>query len=161
MTALLPSLRDRISQPRTSQAERGPDDATLQPGPGDPVAPGTDPQAARRKVLRERFVTWLPLVLVLVGVAVLLYPVMATQHNNDEQQRLAEMYTASVDSAGPEAIAAERASAQTYNDNLEGAPPSLTPGSSRSVPTPPSTRHTSTRWTSTRSWPGSSSPPST
>ena len=47
---------------------------------------------------------------------------MATQHNNDEQQRLAEMYTASVDSAGPEAIAAERASAQTYNDNLEGAP---------------------------------------
>ena len=70
MTALLPSLRDRISQPRTSQAERGPDDATLQPGPGDPVAPGTDPQAARRKVLRERFVTWLPLVLVLVGVLI-------------------------------------------------------------------------------------------
>ena len=47
---------------------------------------------------------------------------MATQHNNDEQQRLAEMYTASVDSAGPEAIAAERASAQTFDDNLEGAP---------------------------------------
>ena len=47
---------------------------------------------------------------------------MATQYNNFEQQRLAEMYTASVDSAGPEAIAAERASAQTYNDNLEGAP---------------------------------------
>ena len=122
MTALLPSLRDRISQPRTSQAERGPDDATLQPGPGDPVAPGTDPQAARRKVLRERFVTWLPLVLVLVGVAVLLYPVMATQHNNDEQQRLAEMYTSSVEAAGPDTVAKERASAQTYNDNLESAP---------------------------------------
>ena len=122
MTALLPSLRDRISQPRTSQAERGPDDATLQPGPGDPVAPGTDPQAARRKVLRERFVTWLPLLLVLVGVAVLLYPVMATQHNNDEQQRLAEMYTSSVEAAGPDTVAKERASAQTYNDNLESAP---------------------------------------
>ena len=122
MTALLPSLRDRISQPRTSQAERGPDDATLQPGPGDPVAPGTDPQAARRKVLRERFVTWLPLVLVMVGVAVLLYPVMATQHNNDEQQRLAEMYTSSVEAAGPDTVAKERASAQTYNDNLESAP---------------------------------------
>ena len=122
MTALLPSLRDRISQPRTSQAERGPDDATLQPGPGDPVAPGTDPQAARRKVLRERFVTWLPLVLVLVGVAVLLYPVMATQHNNDEQQRLAEMYTSSVEAAGPDTVAKERASAQTYNDSLESAP---------------------------------------
>ena len=122
MTALLPSLRDRISQPRTSQAERGPDDATLQPGPGDPLAPGTDPQVARRKVLRERFVTWLPLLLVLVGVAVLLYPVMATQHNNDEQQRLAEMYTSSVEAAGPDTVAKERASAQTYNDSLESAP---------------------------------------
>ena len=84
--------------------------------------PGETGRAARRKVLRERFLTWLPLVLVLVGVAVLLYPVMATQHNNDEQQRLAEMYTASVDSAGPEAVAAERASAETYNNNLESAP---------------------------------------
>ena len=84
--------------------------------------PGETGRAARRKVLRERFLTWLPLVLVLVGVAVLIYPVMATQHNNDEQQRLAEMYTASVDSAGPEAVAAERASAETYNNNLESAP---------------------------------------
>ena len=94
---------------------------------GSPDAVGTQGpeetgRAARRKVLRERFLTWLPLVLVLVGVAVLLYPVMATQHNNDEQQRLAEMYTASVDSAGPEAVAAERASAETYNNNLESAP---------------------------------------
>ena len=160
MTALLPSLRDRISQPRTSQAERGPDDATLQPGPGDPVAPGTDPQAARRKVLRERFVTWLPLVLVLVGVAVLLYPVMATQHNNDEQQRLAEMYTSSVEAAGPDTVAKERASAQTYNDNLESAP-ILDPWLESQRPDAPSTRPISTRWASTRSWPRSSSPPST
>ena len=71
---------------------------------------------------RDLHPTWLPLILVLLGVAVLIYPVMATQHNNDEQQRLAEMYTASVDSAGPEAIAAKRASAQTFDDNLEGAP---------------------------------------
>ena len=106
-----------------SQAQGEPDGADTQPGPDGPASPEIDPKkAARRKVLRERFLTWLPLVLVLVGVAVLLYPVMATQHNNDEQQRLAEMYTASVDSAGPEAIAAERASAQTFDDNLEGAP---------------------------------------
>ena len=32
---------------------------------------------ARHKVLRERFLTWLPLILVLVGVAVLIYSVMA------------------------------------------------------------------------------------
>ena len=106
-----------------SQAQGEPDDAAARPGPHGPASPETDPKkAARRKVLRERFLTWLPLVLVLVGVAVLLYPVMATQHNNDEQQRLAKMYTATVNSAGPETIAKERASAETYNNNLESAP---------------------------------------
>ena len=106
-----------------SQAQREPDDAAARPGPDGPASPETDPKkAARRKVLRERFLTWLPLVLVLVGVAVLLYPVMATQHNNDEQQRLAKMYTASVEAAGPDTVAKERASAETYNNNLESAP---------------------------------------
>lgn len=106
-----------------SQAQGESDGADTQPGPDGPASPETDPKkAARRKVLRERFLTWLPLVLVLVGVAVLLYPVMATQHNNDEQQRLAKMYTATVNSAGPETIAKERASAETYNNNLESAP---------------------------------------
>lgn len=120
MTALLPSLRDRISQSRTGRPETDPEAASPQPAPS---APDTDPgKANRRKVLRERFLTWLPLVLVLVGVAVLLYPVMATQHNNDEQQRLADMYTASVEAAGPDTVAAERASAETYNNNLESAP---------------------------------------
>ena len=123
MTALLPSLRDRISQSRTNQAQGEPDGAAVQPGPDGPGSADIDPKkAARRKMLRERFLTWLPLVLVLVGVAVLLYPVMATQHNNDEQQRLATMYSATVDSAGPEAVAKERASAETYNNNLESAP---------------------------------------
>ena len=106
-----------------SQALEEPDGAAARPGPDGPGSPEIDPKkAARRKVLRERFLTWLPLVLVLVGVAVLLYPVMATQHNNDEQQRLAKMYTATVNSAGPETIAKERASAETYNNNLESAP---------------------------------------
>ena len=126
MTALLPSLRDRITQARTSQAQGEPDDAAPQPGPvspDGPASPEIDPKkAARRKVLRERFLTWLPLVLVLVGVAVLLYPVMATQHNNDEQQRLADMYTATVNAAGPDTIAAKRASAEAYNNSLESAP---------------------------------------
>ena len=126
MTALLPSLRDRITQARTSQAQGEPDDAAPQPGPvspDGPASPEIDPKkAARRKVLRERFLTWLPLVLVLVGVAVLLYPVMATQHNNDEQQRLASMYTAAVNAADPDTITAKRASAEAYNNSLEGAP---------------------------------------
>ena len=123
MTAQLPSLSDRITQSRTSQAQEEPDSAAPQPGPDGPDSADIDPKkAARRKVLRERLLTWLPLVLVLVGVAVLLYPVMATQHNNDEQQRLAKMYTASVEAAGPDTVAKERASAETYNNNLESAP---------------------------------------
>ena len=123
MTALLPSLRDRITQSRTSRAQGDPDGAAPQPGPDGPGSSGIDPKkVTRRKVLRERFLTWLPLVLVLVGVSVLLYPVMATRHNNDEQQRLATMYSATVDSAGPEAVAKERASAENYNSNLESAP---------------------------------------
>ena len=77
-------------------------------------------RASRRTSLRERLLSWLPLVL--VGVAVLLYPVMATQHNNDEQQRLADMYTATVNAAGPDTIAAKRASAEAYNNSLESAP---------------------------------------
>ena len=47
---------------------------------------------------------------------------MATQHNNDEQQRLADMYTATVNAAGPDTIAAKRASAEAYNNSLESAP---------------------------------------
>ncbi len=112
-----------------NQAQGDPDGAAPQPGPDgadgpdSPDSPDIDPKkATRRKVLRERLLTWLPLVLVLVGVAVLLYPVMATQHNNDEQQRLAKMYTASVEAAGPDTVAKERASAETYNNNLESAP---------------------------------------
>ena len=115
MTALLPSRRPRPSRPDQDSSTDSEPIGALEGSP-DAVGtqgPGETGRAARRKVLRERFLTWLPLVLVLVGVAVLLYPVMATQHNNDEQQRLAEMYTASVDSAGPEAVAAERASAET------------------------------------------------
>ena len=144
-----------------SQALDEPDGAAARPGPDGPGSPETDPKkAARRKVLRERFLTWLPLVLVLVGVAVLLYPVMATQHNNDEQQRLAKMYTATVNSAGPDTVAKERASAETYNNNLESAP-ILDPWLESQRPDAPSTRPISTRWASTRSWPRSSSPPST
>ena len=144
-----------------SQVQEEPDSAAAQPGPDGPDSADIDPKkAARRKVLRERFLTWLPLVLVLVGVAVLLYPVMATQHNNDEQQRLAKMYTATVNSAGPDTVAKERASAETYNNNLESAP-ILDPWLESQRPDAPSTRPISTRWASTRSWPGSSSPPST
>ncbi|TFH51529.1 class C sortase [Actinomyces viscosus] len=119
MTALLPPLRDRFSRTREPGRDQ---DETAGPGRGDQTGgPETD-KASRRSALRERVLTWLPVVLVLVGVAVLLYPVMATQHNNGEQQRLADMYTATIDSTSPDTIAQERQSAEAYNDQLESAP---------------------------------------
>ncbi|WP_390884218.1 class C sortase [Actinomyces viscosus] len=137
MTALLPSRR-RSSQPAPASSGDGeptglegdePTEAAKEPlspqssqSPQDGQDPEGERKAERRKRLRERVLTWLPLVLVLVGVAVLIYPVVATQHNNDEQQRLADMYTASVEAAGPDAVAEERASAETYNNQLESAP---------------------------------------
>ncbi|WP_084403182.1 class C sortase [Schaalia suimastitidis] len=63
-----------------------------------------------------------PLLLVLTGVLVLLYPVLATQHNNAEQQRIAEAFSATVESAGPNVVAEQRARAEHYNATLESEP---------------------------------------
>ncbi|WP_314456746.1 class C sortase [uncultured Actinomyces sp.] len=141
MTALPPTRHRRLSRPPLTSPTDDEPAGSQGDDPREPDAPATrteDPRAAqapevpgslkgarrasRRRALRERFLNWLPLVLVLVGVAVLLYPVMATQHNNDEQQRLASMYTAAVNAADPDTITAKRASAEAYNNSLEGAP---------------------------------------
>lgn len=116
---LLLDSSDRLHEGGTP-SESAPSESSAQPvcvrGDGDLA------RDDRRKLLRERFLTWLPLALVLIGVGVLIYPVLATQHNNDEQQRLADMYTATVSAAGPDAVAAQRRSAQAYNNALESAP---------------------------------------
>lgn len=70
----------------------------------------------------RRLRAWLPLALVLAGVLVLLYPVLATQHNNADQQRLAAMYSARLDSLGADALGQSLAAAETYNANLEASP---------------------------------------
>lgn len=89
----------------------------------EPV-PQTSPRASR--IARVLLPRWLrvsaPLVLVLLGVAVLLYPVLATQHNNADQQRLADMYTARMEAVGPDLLGQEIASAEAYNTNLESSP---------------------------------------
>ncbi len=71
---------------------------------------------------RDTIMTWMPLILVLVGILVLLYPVLATQHNNAEQQRIAHDYAATVDSSDPSVIEGELRSAQAYNRDLEVLP---------------------------------------
>mgnify|MGYP001643524843 CR=1 FL=1 len=94
----------------------------------------------------EQSLTWrilaaLPPVLLLAGIAFLVYPVVATQHNNAEQQRAAAAYGAEVSAQAPDVLAQELASADAYNQ--EGAEArSWTRGSTPSAPTPTSTSAT-------------------
>ncbi len=76
------------------------------------------PGSKRRRNLRVAT----PLILVLLGVLVLLYPVVATQHNNADQQRLASMYSAHLDALGPDVLTEELNAAEAYNEHLEAAP---------------------------------------
>jgi hypothetical protein len=84
------------------------------------VEPGTAPPPPRpRPRTRHR---WVPLLLVLIGVGVLVYPVIATEYNNVRQQEFADSYRQQVESAGPDALAADLARAREYNAGLPGVP---------------------------------------
>ncbi|WP_051208803.1 class C sortase [Propionicicella superfundia] len=63
-----------------------------------------------------------PLLIVLAGVAVLLYPVAATQYNNARQRAFAEKYNSAVGQAAPNDLAGDLKDAETYNDSLSGVP---------------------------------------
>lgn len=64
----------------------------------------------------------LALLLVLAGVVVLLYPVVATQYNNLRQHDFAEQYNTDVQRAAPNELAADLKSARAYNAKLTGVP---------------------------------------
>lgn len=63
-----------------------------------------------------------PGVLVLAGVLVLLYPVVATQYNNARQQAFAATYNRDVEQAAPNELAGDLARAHAYNQTLNGVP---------------------------------------
>ncbi|WP_295624701.1 class C sortase [uncultured Corynebacterium sp.] len=64
----------------------------------------------------------LPLLLVIVGLLVLLYPVVATQWNNLKQMRAAEAYAQFEEEAGPDALAEMLESAHRYNETRTQGP---------------------------------------
>lgn len=70
----------------------------------------------------SRIKKFLPLLIVLVGVGVLLYPVLATQYNNFRQRQFADRYNSQVQQASPDNLAAGLARAEQYNAGLEGVP---------------------------------------
>lgn len=64
----------------------------------------------------------LPLLMVLVGVLVLLYPVVATQFNNIKQREFASKYNNDITEAPASDLADDLARARTYNEDLDGIP---------------------------------------
>ena len=69
--------------------------------------------------------TLLPVLLILIGLAVLLYPVVATQWNNYQQTKVAEDYRAIMEDTAekdPDAMARALESAREYNREGRGGP---------------------------------------
>lgn len=69
--------------------------------------------------------TLLPVLLILLGLAVLLYPVVATQWNNYQQTKVAEDYRAIMEDAAekdPDAMARALEAAREYNRQGRGGP---------------------------------------
>ena len=85
--------------------------------PGPTPERGTERPHSRRGLLRL-----VPLLLVLAGMIVLLYPVLATQYNNIKQREFAVQYNNQVQAASPDALATERERARDYNATLSGVP---------------------------------------
>lgn len=80
------------------------------------------PPAPRRAEGRPRRNWIVPLLLVLVGIAVLLYPVAATQYNNIKQREFSHQYNQDVEQTDPSALNADLENARAYNATLRGVP---------------------------------------
>lgn len=65
---------------------------------------------------------WVAVLLVLVGVIVLLYPVLATQFNNAHQREFASEYNREVEQVAPHDLADDLERARAYNATLTGVP---------------------------------------
>ena len=73
------------------------------------------PQSNRRRQLLRKIV---PILTALIGIAILLYPVLATRHNDAEQQERANQYQVEIDNTGEARLQKELDDAETYNREL-------------------------------------------
>lgn len=80
----------------------------------------TKPRARAKRSLFQRVI--MPVLLVLAGAAIMLYPVIATQYNNAKQRDFSEKYSAEMQHTDPEYLKQDIASAQAYNSHLPGVP---------------------------------------
>ena len=64
----------------------------------------------------------IPLLIVLAGILVVLYPVVATQYNNFKQHEFAVTYNSEVNEISGEDLAEGLAAARAYNESITGIP---------------------------------------
>ena len=76
----------------------------------------------KKTPLKWRLLTVAPPILLLAGILVLLYPVLATQYNNQRQERIASEFSAVADQAGPDAVAESLRRADEYNLKASESP---------------------------------------
>ena len=76
----------------------------------------------KKTPLKWRLLTIAPPILLLAGILVLLYPVLATQYNNQRQERIASEFSAVADQAGPDAVAENLRRADEYNLKASESP---------------------------------------
>lgn len=86
------------------------------------TSPAAGPTTSAARPRRRRISGWMPLLLVLAGVAVLLYPVLATQFNNFKQHQFSENYNSDVEHADTSVLEEGLARAREYNASLPGVP---------------------------------------
>lgn len=76
----------------------------------------------KKTPLKWRLLTIAPPILLLAGILVLLYPVFATQYNNQRQERIASEFSAVAEQAGPDAVAENLRRADEYNLKASESP---------------------------------------
>ena len=76
----------------------------------------------KKTPLKWRLLTIAPPILLLAGILVLLYPVLATQYNNQRQERIASEFSAVAEQAGPDAVAESLRRADEYNLKASESP---------------------------------------
>lgn len=82
----------------------------------------TQAPGKKKTPLKWRLLTIAPPILLLAGILVLLYPVFATQYNNQRQERIASEFSAVAEQAGPDAVAESLRRADEYNLKASESP---------------------------------------
>lgn len=88
-----------------------------------PEPPSTPtPKYAEKRPLFGRFNRFLPVLLVLAGIMILLYPIAATQYNNFKQRQFSDQYSNEVAQLPDTRLGPELDAARDYNSRLSGVP---------------------------------------